>query len=87
MIWLFAILGSLGIACMVVGKSLLKILIGMQLLILGASLLFVYAGIVIGTPVQGHIFGFFIILGGIAQLVVGFSLSMRVFILKHRHLK
>jgi|CryBogDrversion2_8_1035294.scaffolds.fasta_scaffold175816_1 NADH:ubiquinone oxidoreductase subunit K len=87
MIWLSAILGSLGIAGMVIGKSLLKILIGMQLLILGASVLLVYSGIVTQVPVQGHVFGFFIILGGIAQLVTGFTLSMRVFIFKHRYLK
>ncbi len=76
------LIGGLGLVCMISRKSLLGLLIGVQLLILGSTMMFVIAGIFSGLRIQGHIFGLFITLGGIAQLVVGYSLAIRLFFLK-----
>lgn len=78
------LIGGLGLICMVSRKTLLGLLIGVQLLILGSTLIFVLAGISAGARIQGHILGMFITLGGIAQLVVGYSLAIRMFFLKRK---
>ncbi len=78
------LIGGLGLVCMISRKTLLGLLIGVQLLIIGSTMAFVLAGLHSGLRIQGHIFGLFITLGGIAQLVVGYSLSIRLFFLKQR---
>lgn len=80
--WVAGLMGGLGISCMVFRKTLLGLLIGVQLLVLGSTMMFVLAGISSGSPDKGHIFGLFITLGGLAQLVVGFTLAIRLFFLK-----
>jgi NADH:ubiquinone oxidoreductase subunit K len=79
-----AIVGGLGIACMILRRSLLGVLIGAQLLILGSSSAFVLAGVASGAHAQGHLFGLFIALAGVGQLVAGYALSVRLFYLKKR---
>jgi len=76
------LIGGLGLVCMISRKSLLGLLIGVQLLILGSTMMFVLAGVSSGQRIQGHLFGLFITLGGVAQLVVGYSLAIRLFFLK-----
>lgn len=76
------LIGGLGLVCMITRKSMLGLLIGIQLLVLGSTMMFVLAGLSSGLKIQGHIFGLFITLGGIAQLVVGYSLTIRLFSLK-----
>ena len=82
MMWVAGLMGGLGLVCMISRKSLLGLLIGVQLLILGSTMMFVLSGILAGLRSQGTLFGFFIILGGMAQLVVGYSLTIRLFFLK-----
>ena len=82
MMWLAGIIGGMGIACMIVRKTLLGVLIGIQLLILGSTMMFVIAGLLAGLPMKGHIFGLFITLAGMAQLVAGYALAIRMFFLK-----
>ena len=82
MMWIAGLIGGLGIVCMISRKTLLGLLIGIQLLVLGSTMMFVLAGMSAGLRVQGYIFGLFITLGGIAQLVVGYSLGIRLFFLK-----
>jgi NADH:ubiquinone oxidoreductase subunit K len=77
-------IGGLGLVCMISRKTVLGLLIGIQLLILGSTMMFVLAGISAGMRVEGHIFGLFITLGGMAQLVVGYALAIRLFFLKKR---
>jgi NADH:ubiquinone oxidoreductase subunit K len=77
-------IGALGIICMVSRKTILGLLIGVQLLVLGSTMMFVLAGISSGLRIQGHIFGLFITLGGMAQLVVGYALAIRLFFLKKK---
>lgn len=76
------LIGSLGLVCMISRQTMLGLLIGIQLLVLGSGMMFVLAGGASGLPIQGHIFGLFITLGGVAQLVVGYALAIRLFFIK-----
>jgi NADH:ubiquinone oxidoreductase subunit K len=78
------LIGGLGLVCMISRKSVLGLLVGVEVLIIGSTMIFVIAGLLSGLRIQGHIFGLFITLGGIAQLVVGYSLASRLFFLKKR---
>jgi NADH:ubiquinone oxidoreductase subunit K len=84
MILVAAALGGMGLVCMLYRRTLLGLLIGVQLLALGATMIFVLAGASSGSLIQGHVFGLFITLGGIAHLVVGYALAVRLFYLKRR---
>lgn len=82
MMVLSGLIGALGLVCMVSRKTLLGLLIGVQLLIMGSTMMFVCAGISAGLETQGHIFGLFITLGGVAQIVVGYALAIRLFFIR-----
>jgi NADH:ubiquinone oxidoreductase subunit K len=84
MMWVAGLIGSLGLVCIISRRTLLGLLIGIQILILGSTMMFVLAGISSGLRVQGYIFGLFITLGGVVQLVVGYALAIRLFFLKKR---
>ena len=84
MMWVAGIVGGLGLACVISRNSLLGLLIGIQILVLGSTMMFVLAGISSGLRTQGYIFGLFITLGGIVQLAVGYALAIRLFFLKKR---
>lgn len=84
MILISGLIGGLGLVCMFCKKTVLGLLIGMQLLILGSSLIFVAGGASPGQTIQGHIFGLFITLVGITQLGIGYSLALRLFFLRKR---
>ena len=79
MIFFSAALGGLGLFCALYRKTLLGVLIGLQLMVLGATAIFVFSGFSAGIHVSGHVFGLFILLGGIGQLVAGFALCVRLF--------
>ena len=84
MIIVSAVLGGLGLICILSKRTLLGLMIGVHLLILGAAIIFVVAGSYSGMHIQGHLFAIFITLSGVAQLVVGFSLAVRLFYLRKR---
>jgi NADH:ubiquinone oxidoreductase subunit K len=84
MILVATVLGGLGLICMLYKKTLLGFMIGLQLLVLGATMIFVVAGVSSGGPLQGHVFGLFITFGSLGQLVVGYALAIRLFYLKKR---
>jgi NADH:ubiquinone oxidoreductase subunit K len=86
MMWVAGLIGGLGLVSMISRRTLLGLLIGIQLLVLGSTMMFVIAGISSGRANQGHVFGLFITLGGIVQLVVGYSLAIRLFFLKKKNL-
>jgi len=73
------LLTVIGIICLICRKTMLGVLIGAHLVTLGCTLQFVLAGASVGETVDSIIFGLFIVLIGISQLVVGYSLSMRLF--------
>lgn len=82
MIWIAGIMGGLGIACMMLKKTLIGILMGMQILASGAVLMFTSVGMISGLKMDSYIFGIFIILSSIVQLAVGYSLAIRSFFQK-----
>lgn len=77
-----AVLGGLGILCVVSRRTLLGVMIGLQLLLMGATTAFVTAGALSDDGVRGHLFGLFILLSGVALLVVGYALAIRFSLLK-----
>lgn len=85
MLAIAGMMGCLGLVCIIWRKTLLGVLIGGQILILGATLMFVLAGISSGARIEGHLFGLFIALGGVAQLVAGYALAVRLFYLKNKN--
>ncbi len=84
------LIGAMGLVCVVSRRTLLGLLIGIQLMIIGATMMFVVAGIHAGTGpdgvarASGHVGGILIAVGGIAQLVAGFALAIRLFYLKNK---
>ncbi len=84
LIILAALLGGLGLFSVASRRTLLGILVGIQLMLIGASMSFVLAGISSESRVLGQIVGLFIILGGVAQLVGGYALATRLFYLKRK---
>lgn len=84
MILIGIFLGILGVICILSKRTLLGVLIGAQLLSLGTTSSFVLGGIGTQDVVRGHIFGIFIVMSGIAVLVVGYALAIRLFYLKKK---
>ncbi len=82
MIVVAALLGGFGITCMLYRSTLLGLLIGLQLLVLGTTLGFVLAGVSTQSAVEGHIFGIFILAGSVGLFAVGLALAVRLFFLK-----
>lgn len=77
-----AVLGALGLVCLLTRGTLLGVLVGAQLLLTGACLALVWAGAATGAPLTGHVFGLFVAIGGAAQLSVGYALAVRLFYLR-----
>lgn len=83
--WICGAIGALGLVAVISRRTLLGVMIGIQLLVLGATLLFVLAGAASGVRIEGHLFGLFITFSGIAQLVAGLALAIRLFYLRSRN--
>lgn len=82
MILIAVLVGGLGIAGMIYKRTFLGVLIGVQLFFLGATLALVRVGWLVRAPLQGQLFGVFIVIGALAQLVTGFALVVRFFYLR-----
>lgn len=82
MIWVAGLIGALGLVCIIYKRTLLGLLVGIHMLGLGSSVLFVFVGLLNGLNAKCYVFALFIILGGLAQLVVGYALGMRLFLIK-----
>ncbi|HTL13287.1 MAG TPA: NADH-quinone oxidoreductase subunit K [Bdellovibrionota bacterium] len=74
--------GFLGLLNLLVRRSLLGAIIGVNLMMMGAASAFVVSGVVTGRAVDGHIYAIFVIASGAAQLVVGYTLAVRLFYLR-----
>lgn len=75
-------LGMVGLICLLFKRTLLGMIIGIQLLNFGAASAFIVAAVKSSTQATGHIFGFFIVLSGIVQLILLYSAAIRLFYLK-----
>lgn len=78
------LLGGMGIACLIWRRTLLGMLVGVQLLSLGTTMMFVLAGIASGARLDGQIVAIFVALGTIAQIVAGYALAIRLFYLRNK---
>jgi len=70
---------TLGLICIVSKKSILGVLIGIQLIIMGCALAFVQVGLISGANIKGHLFGIFVVAAGTLQLCICLALSTRLF--------
>jgi NADH:ubiquinone oxidoreductase subunit K len=82
LMWLPAILGGVGLFSLLYKKTILGLLVGIQLLTLGSTSLLIFAGATSGSFLEGHLFAFFIALSGLAQIAAGYALATRMFYLK-----
>lgn len=81
MILVSALMGAIGLTCILFRKTLLGIYVGLQLITIGATLLFVQAGAAaMGKAVaEAQVFGVFITLAGLGQLIAGYAIAVRLF--------
>jgi NADH:ubiquinone oxidoreductase subunit K len=79
---LAAFLGGAGVACIFYRPSFLGFVLGSQFFFSSAALFWVAWGKQVGALMQGHLFGVFIVLLGVAQGVGGLALGARLFFLK-----
>ena len=79
---------ALGLVCLMARRTLIGVLVGIQVLVLGASMNFVLSGIASGGSAgarqNGHIFALVIVLAGVAALAAGFAIAVRMFYLKEK---
>ena len=79
-----ALLLALGLVCLMVRRTLIGALVGIQLLVLGASMNFVMSGIATDARQNGHIFALLIVLAGVAALSAGYAIAVRMFYLSEK---
>lgn len=82
MILVGALLGGIGLFAVLVRRTLLGVFLGLQMMTFGASVVLIAAGVATGLPVPGHIYGLFVSIAGVAQLVAGYGLCVRLFYLR-----
>jgi NADH:ubiquinone oxidoreductase subunit K len=83
-VWLVSgALGAIGLVGMLYKKTMLGIIVSIQMMVLGASVLFVATGSEAGTQTDGHSFAVFVIIGGLVQGIGGYALATRMFYLKN----
>jgi len=79
MILVPVVIGGLGFFCLIWKRDLLGVFIGVQLLFLSTSTVFVLSGVLSGQVAKAYVFALFIIYCGVAQLVIGLALTSRFF--------
>lgn len=84
MIVLPVLIGVFGIIAITLRPSVLGVLIGFQLATLGGALFWVMAGRHGGAERDAQAFGLFIVIAGLAQLVAGYCVAVRLFYLHRR---
>jgi NADH:ubiquinone oxidoreductase subunit K len=82
LMWLSAALGGIGLMALLYKKTVLGLVVGMQLLTLGGTSLLVFAGASSGSSLEGHLFAFFIAVVGLAQMGAAYAVATRMFYLK-----
>ncbi len=85
MILVPAILAGIGLVCSLYRRTLIGLLIGLQLLVLSATLMFVMSGAQDrATSANGQVAGLWVVLFGLVLTVAGCAVSVRLFFLKRR---
>lgn len=74
-------IGAVGLLAMLIKRTVLGMLVGIQLLLLGSTFFFILMGVVTDST-QGFLFGFFVVLSGVIQVVAGYALALKLFSLK-----
>ena len=86
-VWLVpAALGAIGLVGLIYKKTILGLIVSIQLMVLGAAILFVLSGVAAGLPLEGHSFAVFIVFCGVIQSIGGYALATRMFYLRKRAL-
>ena len=80
MMLIAALMTGMGLTCLLLRRTLLGALIGLQLMMLGTTVVFVSTD----RLTEGHVFGLFIALSAVAQLVGGFAIAVRLFVQRRR---
>jgi NADH-quinone oxidoreductase subunit K len=85
MILIAAAMAGIGLACVLYRRTLIGLLVGLQLMVLAASMMFMLAGVGReAARVQGQIAGLWVLLFGLVATVAGCAVSLRLFYLKRR---
>jgi NADH:ubiquinone oxidoreductase subunit K len=87
LIYLFAaaaLIGGIGVLCILRRRTLFGVVIGIQILMSGATLMLSVSGIAASARVEGQLSAILVLLGGIAQLAIGCLLSLRLFSERNR---
>jgi len=77
-----AVIAGFGLMALLTRKTLLGVLLGVQLLGLAGSLVFVVAGSQAGVALSGIVFAWLISISQVAVWVAGFALAGRFFLLR-----
>jgi NADH:ubiquinone oxidoreductase subunit K len=86
-VWLVpAALGAIGLVGLIYKKTILGLIVSIQVMVLGAAILFVLSGVTAGLPLEGHSFAVFIVFCGVLQSIGGYALATRMFYLRKRAL-
>lgn len=77
-----AMIAGFGLMSLLLRKTLLGLLLGIQLMGLASSLLFVVAGVQAGVPLAGGVFAWLVSMTQAGVWVAGFALVARFFLLR-----
>ena len=85
MILVAAVLAGIGLACTIYRRTLLGLILGLQILVISVTLVFILAGAQAqATTLHGQIAGLVVMLTGLVLCVAGCALSVRLFYLRQR---
>lgn len=77
-----AMIAGFGLMSLLLRKTLLGVVLGLQLLGLASALVFVVAGVQSGVPLSGSVFAWLISVAQVAVWVTAFALIARFFLLR-----
>lgn len=73
---------GMGIFSLILRRTLLGVMVGAQLIILGSTMVFVVGGALSEGSGDSNVIGILIVLSGLAQLVAGGVLAIRLYYLR-----
>ena len=77
-------LGALGLVCLITKRTVVGVLVGTQLVAMGAAVSVVCAGISAGKRADSQVLALFITVLGLVTLVSGYSFAIRLYYLRRR---